>query len=60
MIGVTYGYLRQRWPEVAPCYVFLASNDSSYMTGRVFHPNGGRTVNGRSVAKRILWLLDTY
>jgi len=32
--------------EVAPCYVFLASEDSSYMTGQVLHPNGGRVVNG--------------
>ncbi|RJP19823.1 MAG: SDR family oxidoreductase [Candidatus Abyssobacteria bacterium SURF_5] len=32
--------------EVAPCYVFLASNDSSYMTGQILHPNGGRIVNG--------------
>jgi len=32
--------------EVAPCYVFLASQDSSYMTGQVLHPNGGRIVNG--------------
>ncbi|MDK3158908.1 SDR family oxidoreductase [Kamptonema cortianum] len=32
--------------EVAPCYVFLASRDSSYMTGQVLHPNGGRIVNG--------------
>jgi NAD(P)-dependent dehydrogenase (short-subunit alcohol dehydrogenase family) len=32
--------------EVAPCYVFLASNDSSYMTGQVLHPNGGEIVNG--------------
>jgi NAD(P)-dependent dehydrogenase (short-subunit alcohol dehydrogenase family) len=32
--------------EVAPCYVFLASEDSSYMTGQVLHPNGGRIVNG--------------
>jgi NAD(P)-dependent dehydrogenase (short-subunit alcohol dehydrogenase family) len=30
--------------EVAPCYVFLASNDSSYMTGQVLHPNGGEIV----------------
>jgi NAD(P)-dependent dehydrogenase (short-subunit alcohol dehydrogenase family) len=28
--------------EVAPCYVFLASDDSSYMTGQILHPNGGR------------------
>jgi NAD(P)-dependent dehydrogenase (short-subunit alcohol dehydrogenase family) len=32
--------------EVAPCYVFLASADSSYMTGQILHPNGGEVVNG--------------
>lgn len=32
--------------EVAPCYVFLASNDSSYMAGQILHPNGGKVVNG--------------
>jgi NAD(P)-dependent dehydrogenase (short-subunit alcohol dehydrogenase family) len=32
--------------EVAPCYVFLASQDSSYITGQVLHPNGGEIVNG--------------
>ncbi|GAB3171919.1 SDR family oxidoreductase [Telluribacter humicola] len=32
--------------EVATCYVFLASEDASYMTGQVLHPNGGRVVNG--------------
>lgn len=32
--------------EVAPSYVFLASNlDSSYITGQVLHPNGGTIVN---------------
>jgi len=31
--------------EVAPAYVFLASSDSSYMTGQVLHPNGGEVVN---------------
>jgi len=31
--------------EVAPCFVFLASQDSSYMTGQVLHPNGGEVVN---------------
>jgi NAD(P)-dependent dehydrogenase (short-subunit alcohol dehydrogenase family) len=31
--------------EVAPCYVFLASGDSSYMLGQVLHPNGGEIVN---------------
>lgn len=32
--------------EVAPCYVFLASPDSSCMTGQTLHPNGGSVVNG--------------
>ena len=32
--------------EVAPCYLFLASDESSYMTGQVLHPNGGTVVNG--------------
>jgi NAD(P)-dependent dehydrogenase (short-subunit alcohol dehydrogenase family) len=32
--------------EIAPSYVFLASDDSSYMTGQVLHPNGGSIVNG--------------
>lgn len=32
--------------EVATCYLFLASEDSSYMTGQVLHPNGGEIVNG--------------
>ncbi|HEY9890907.1 MAG TPA: SDR family oxidoreductase [Candidatus Sericytochromatia bacterium] len=31
--------------EVAPCYVFLASDDSSYMSGQILHPNGGEIVN---------------
>jgi len=32
--------------EVAPSYLFLASEDSSYMTGQVLHPNGGEIING--------------
>lgn len=32
--------------EVAGCFVFLASEDASYMTGQVLHPNGGRIING--------------
>jgi NAD(P)-dependent dehydrogenase (short-subunit alcohol dehydrogenase family) len=32
--------------EVAPCFVFLASDDASYMTGQVLHPNGGEIING--------------
>jgi NAD(P)-dependent dehydrogenase (short-subunit alcohol dehydrogenase family) len=32
--------------EVAPSYVFLASADSSYMSGQILHVNGGTIVNG--------------
>ncbi len=32
--------------ECATCYVFLASTDSSYISGQVLHPNGGDVVNG--------------
>ncbi len=32
--------------EVAPSFVFLASEDSSYISGQVLHPNGGDIVNG--------------
>ena len=32
--------------EVAPCHLFLACEDSSYMTGQVLHPNGGEMVGG--------------
>ena len=31
--------------EVAPCYVFLASEDASYISGQVLHPNGGDVVD---------------
>ncbi len=30
--------------EVAPCHLFLACADSSYMSGQVLHPNGGTIV----------------
>jgi NAD(P)-dependent dehydrogenase (short-subunit alcohol dehydrogenase family) len=32
--------------DVAPCYIFLASQDSAYMSGQVLHPNGGTVING--------------
>ncbi|GAE33319.1 SDR family oxidoreductase [Halalkalibacter akibai] len=32
--------------ELAPSYVYLASDDSSYVTGQVLHINGGSVVNG--------------
>jgi NAD(P)-dependent dehydrogenase (short-subunit alcohol dehydrogenase family) len=30
--------------EVAPCFVFLASDEASYISGQVLHPNGGTIV----------------
>ena len=30
--------------EVAPAYVFLASQDASYITGQIIHVNGGEIV----------------
>ena len=32
--------------ECGACFVFLASHDSSYLTGQVLHPNGGEIING--------------
>jgi NAD(P)-dependent dehydrogenase (short-subunit alcohol dehydrogenase family) len=32
--------------EVAPSYLFLAGEESSYMTGQFLHPNGGEVING--------------
>ena len=32
--------------EVAPAFLFLACEDSSYVSGQVLHPNGGMIVNG--------------
>lgn len=39
------GRVGQPW-ECAESYVFLASADSSYMTGQILHPNGGEIING--------------
>ena len=48
----TFGSLRSKVPmdragqpyEVATAYVYLASDDSSYMTGQVLHVNGGNVI----------------
>lgn len=32
--------------EIAPAYLFLASDDASYITGQFVHPNGGEIING--------------
>lgn len=32
--------------ELGPAYVFLASQDSSYMTGQILHINGGEIIGG--------------
>jgi len=32
--------------EIAPAYLFLASQDGAYVTGQFIHPNGGEIVNG--------------
>src|SRR5690606_4997501 len=31
--------------EISPCYVFLASEESSFLTGQTLHPNGGSIIN---------------
>jgi NAD(P)-dependent dehydrogenase (short-subunit alcohol dehydrogenase family) len=33
-------------PELAPAYVYLASAQSSFVTGQTIHVNGGTIVNG--------------
>lgn len=41
---VPMGRAGEPW-ECAGAYVFLASDDSTYFTGQVLHPNGGEIVN---------------
>lgn len=31
--------------EIAPSYLFLASDDASYFSGQILHPNGGEIIN---------------
>lgn len=45
--GANVPFKRPGQPEeVAPAYVYLASSDSSYVSGQVIHVNGGTVVNG--------------
>lgn len=45
--GATQPMKRPGQPdELAPAYVYLASDDSSYVSGQVMHVNGGEVVNG--------------
>ncbi|KEO81882.1 SDR family oxidoreductase [Tumebacillus flagellatus] len=45
--GTTTPMKRAGQPEeVATAYVFLASDDASYVTGQILHVNGGEIVNG--------------
>lgn len=32
--------------EIATAYLFLASDDASYISGQFIHPNGGEVING--------------
>jgi len=43
--GVTTKMERPGQPiEVATCFVFLASQHSSYISGNILHPNGGTII----------------
>lgn len=45
--GATQPMKRPGQPnEVATCYLFLACEESSYLSGQVLHPNGGEIVGG--------------
>ena len=46
-LGVTTPMGRAGQPnEVAPCHLFLACDESSYLSGQVLHPNGSEIVGG--------------
>ncbi|MCP0914540.1 MULTISPECIES: SDR family oxidoreductase [Legionella] len=30
--------------DIAPCYIFLACKDSTFITGQILHPNGGEII----------------
>ena len=45
-LSIRKGLLRPR--RHAPCYVFLASRESKFITGQVLHPNGGNAVGHRT------------
>jgi len=36
----------QQSQQFAPCYLFLATDRPSYMTGQQLHPGGGEIVGG--------------
>jgi len=45
--GSGFDVIRPRGPDdVAPAFVYLACDDSSFVTGQVLHVNGGSVVNG--------------
>jgi NAD(P)-dependent dehydrogenase (short-subunit alcohol dehydrogenase family) len=45
--GTTQPMKRPGQPnEVAPCHLFLACDESSYISGQVLHPNGGELIGG--------------
>ena len=46
--------------EVAPVFLFLACEDSSYMTGQVLHPNGGDRRQRLSAVGKIHQLLAAH